>query len=310
MADDANAPVYAPVQGRPGDAILPPPVATTGGHTVRNILIGVGILLIGVLIGGYLVAAGAATAQRVNASHTALNTVDHHANGFQARMAAAMAGVDTSGGTSFDPVKARGVLDQASSQMDSIRSSDMADKVAVGAADARVQDRSILTAFSSGALDREHRRLGAYRRGLDAELAEITVLKQQLSILGDFLTTIEQLKPLNSDFTAANIAAGEKDYQAPSATLDKTIAEATANPDTPTKMKEFLGLFRSELTHIKGVLDAARDKSLTGFKASETLLQKDVDTLKQFDNSALQQQYTALGTRLDAQVNTLFKQAK
>jgi hypothetical protein len=270
-----------------------------------------GSLAILVAIGvGYVLASRAATADRVNPANAVLDNVDQHYVDFKAKVDAAIAGVGTLNGANFDPAKAKTGIDQTNALMDAVKASDMADIVKVKAADGKVQDRSPFTALSSDLLDTAHRHLDAYHRALVAEMGEVDIVKQQLKIVSDVMTTLVQLQPLTADLNATNIAAGLRDYAAPSATLDKVIADAASATDTPAKLREFLTLFRSELTHTKAVLDAAQSGSIAQIQAAQAALQVDLDALDKFDSAAMQKQYEDLATRLDAKVNAELAKAK
>jgi hypothetical protein len=294
----------------PGEGpYLPAGMATTvtpspgGGHLVRNILmvLAVGAILL-VMVVAYMGLSGAATGDRVKASHDALNQVSKDHLVANAKLKTVFDGVGTVKGADFDPEKARSALAQGDGDLDGLKATDRRDLARIEAADRKVQDRSALTLIGGSILDREHRRLQADGRAVRAELTEIETVKSQLAIISGLMTMLVQLKPLNADLNAVNVAAGEKDYAAPSGALDKVIADANAAPVTPSKFKEFLALFRVEMTDIKGILDGAQARNLAQIRKSEAALQGDLDKLKAFDNAAMEQQYTDLGKSLDAKV--------
>ncbi len=302
------------VQATPTPALwesLPPPPVTATSHIVRNILIIIGIVVLLITIGGaYLVAARATTGPKLDAANVVLNDVDQHHKDVSSKIGAVFDSVSGLKGSDFDATKAKTAIDQTNTQVLALEASDTTDVAKARVADAKVQDRSVLTALSSAALDRSHRRLSAYRSALVIELGELDSIQQQLAIVGDLMTTLVQLKALSDDLAATNFSAGEKDYAAPSSTLDKVIAAAASHPDTPSKFKEFLTIFRSELNHIKGIVDGARDRSLVEIQAADSALKADLDALGKFDSAAMQQQYTDLGTRYDAKVQAELNKAK
>jgi hypothetical protein len=146
------------------------------------------------------------------------------------------------------------------------------------------------------------------------QLSEVDIVQKQLTILSDLMNTLIQLQPLTNDlsgtFTDATLAAAEQHYQPLTTSLDNLIAEAKAAPDTPSKLNEFLGLFRSEMTDIKGIVDGARAHNVAQVQNAVTSLQKDLAALQAFDANALQQQYKDLGNRLDDKVIGAFNGAK
>jgi hypothetical protein len=143
-----------------------------------------------------------------------------------------------------------------------------------------------------------------------AEISEIAIIKQQVGLISDLMTTLVELKALNTDLTAKKTSAAESDYAAPSATLDKLIADATAAPDTPSTLREFLTIFRSEVTHIKGVIDGIQNRNVSQILSAQSALQKDINALDKFDAAAMKKQYEDLGAQLDAKVNAELKNAK
>ncbi|MFN2462308.1 MAG: hypothetical protein ABR573_00210 [Candidatus Dormibacteria bacterium] len=278
---------------------------------MRTILFAVGaVLLLVILTIGYLAMSRAATNDRVRAAHDVLSRVDRERQAASTKLTAAFGVVAEAKNGSFDPAKARTEMASASTEIDALRSTDSADVELISHADAKVQDRSLFTALGGRSLDRQHRRLSAARRGVQAELIEIEIMKKQLGIISDLMTVLVQLKPLNADMEAQNVPAAAKDFAEPSASLDKLVAEASGAQDTPTKLNEFLGIFRGELNHIKNLLDAAQRRNLTGVKTALESIQSDVKALGNFDTAALKQQYEDLGRHLDDTVTAEFKAAK
>jgi hypothetical protein len=311
MVEESAAPRSQPYQAPYAGADMPPPPTATGGHMVRNVLMLISLVVMLIAAGGgYLVASRAATRDRIDAAKAVRTIVDQHHADVNTKLKAIFASVGDVTGTNFDATKVKAGLDKATVQVDALKTSDTNDIGRIRTATGKVQDRSFLTAISSSALDREHSRLDAYRSALQMEIAEIESVKQQLGIVGDLMTTVVQLKPLIDDLTANNTAAGEKDYATPSATLDKLVAEASSAPDTPSKMKEFLTLFRSEITHIKAVLDGVQSHSVSQVQAAQAAVQKDLDALQKFDTAAMQKQYEELGTQLDAKVTAELRKAR
>ncbi|HXA42661.1 MAG TPA: hypothetical protein VNV65_07080 [Candidatus Solibacter sp.] len=302
------------VQATPTPALwesLPPPPVAAAGHLVRNLLIVVAavVVLIGVAV-GYVVASRAAAKDRIDASNAVRSTVDQRHVDFEAKLRTVFSGVGDLSGTNFDPARAKTALDQANVELDSLKSTDETEIRDVATADRKVQDRSMFTAISASMLDREHGRLGAYHDGLVAEISVIGSVKQQIGLISDLMTTLVELKTLSADLTAQKVSTAEADYAAPSASLDKLITGATAAPDTPSKLKEFLAVFRSELTHIKGVVDGVQNRNLSAIETAQAALKIDIDALEKFDYATLQKQYQDLGTQLDAKVTANFSRAK
>jgi hypothetical protein len=312
MIEQAGIPDYRPPQAPyAGPDMPPPPAVSAGGHLLRNLLILLGVLALLIAAGvGFAVASGVAATERLNAGAAVRSTVNGHHHDVAAQLNAVFNGLGDVNGTSFDPARGKTALDQASVQLDALRKADEGDITRINAADAKVQDRSLLTAISASVLDREHRRLGAYHDGLRAEIAEVATITQQLGLVGELVTTLAGLQTLNTDLTAHKISAAESDYAAPSATLDKLIADAASAPDTPSTLNEFLTIFRSEVTHIKGVVDGIQNHSVSQIQSNQAELHKDIDALEKFDSAAMKKQYEDLGAKLDAKVNAELNRAK
>jgi len=304
MADELSGP--PPGQYPPSDreAVATARPAPPRGHLARYVLLISGVLvLLVVLVGAFMVMSQAATSDRVKASHAAIDRLraDHLALAVRANTA--LAGL----GGSIDVASSLADYTKESTDLDALKITNSADLAVIDQANAKVQDRSILTLLGGAQLDAEDRRLHSYREAILIEQGAIENLKQLLALNNDFEAALAQWQPLLADLNASNLAAAEKDYPLPSRSLDRVIAEANTAMGTPGKFKEFLALSRTHLNDINALLVALRVQSQEKADVAGAALDRDIAAEKAFDTPGLQQQTQDLAKQVFEKMDAALK---
>ena len=312
------APYGTPLPPPPQTVPLPAPapvasaaVAAGNGAMVRNLLIGVGsVVVIALLVVGYLVLLSSSTAERVKTAQAAhKNVVNHHIE-ISVRLDAVYNDIrKADANAKFDPAQVKADNDKVVAEMEAARALDTRDRGDVDTANNHVQEWGFVFFPNASALDAEQNKLDADSKALTDQLTEIDIEVKQLAIIDDYMVALVQLVPLNNDFKSGTVAAAQKDYEPLSHTLDNAVTKAADSSDTPSKMTEWLALVRSEMNDVKLLLNAIDARSGSSLNSALHNLEGDVAALNAFDGKALGDQYQQLGERLDAQVTADFKAA-
>jgi hypothetical protein len=298
--------------GPQGGGILPAPpeAAPHRGHTLRNVLIAIGILVLLMLVAvGFVGATAVATGDRLSAAGAAIDKVDHDATGDEFAKAFADVGNISSTASAAEMAREKAKFEAAAVTFSNWITTMRADKDQLAAADRKVQDRSFLTALSGGTLDKQHRRLQGAQKAVDVELQGGGVVLQQMRIVTDFIDAMGSFVTMGERTDKNDIKGALAAYGPAAAGMSKVKAGIAAAPETPAEFARAVDLLQTTLRDMRAVLDAVDVSDLPALDRAQAALKVDLEKLDKLDGKAIEKQYLDLGKKYDDRANAILKAA-